>query len=429
MSSCYIFIDPNARWLQPAAKLARQGNTVVAVLIDIYDGLLRGWRDVTEDIYIIQDFEEESLIEQIRVVAGRYSKPVVFCETDRYMIAVAKACDRMKIRFPSLDGTISARNKALTREATSKNRGFRFRHAPSLDDLRLAAEDVGYPCIIKPAAGAGSCLAYPIYNKSHVSWYLDEAGRSLSKIAPKQRWFVDSGWLCETLVSGPMVTVFIAADGRDIKAFALARNLRQTLSECVGFGSITPALNGVKADSIFKFAEASCQKLNLRLGVFDVEIIIGSHGLVLVEVNPRPPGGEMLTALSASSDRDIFEYILNIYSGSALASNPPRFTREVLIWKLMAAESGALRLPLACALKQVLPNGLEYIYRSTREEQFVHQLDCLARVIIPTDDAVKMFNAVSNLTPQMSEVLGVQLLSGELPLLPDSYMCSNEITR
>jgi hypothetical protein len=52
---------------------------------------------------------------------------------------------------------------------------------------------------------------------------------------------------------------------------------------------------------IFDYALKVCTLLQLRLGVFDVELIASDEGPILLEVNPRPMGGEMISGYEVSS--------------------------------------------------------------------------------------------------------------------------------
>ncbi|MGO7955556.1 ATP-grasp domain-containing protein [Rhizobium leguminosarum] len=308
----------------------------------------------------------------------------------------------------------------MTRRIVTPSVGLTSTHAVTLSGLKRAAEVVGYPCILKPALGSGSCLAYPAYRPSDVDWYVQEARSNLSELTQEHRWFAAGGWICETYLHGPLVTVYVVADGARIVAFGYARNMRQTLSECIGFGSIISSASRVQWRSVLSYAENCCRDIGLDIGVFDVEIIVTDNGPVLVEVNPRPPGGEMLSALSLASDDDIFSFVCETYAG-AQRHRIPHFNKDVVIWKILSAEDGNICADVGKSVDAILqdePVFHKFVYL---EAGPVRQLDCIARVLIPTSSGADKFRSINAKIGKLASLIGVDLLSGNLPALPWEY--------
>ncbi len=416
MSRCYAFVDANTRWLPAAENCARNRDFVIPIFFDPSPDVLETWANISTKVFVCNHCCASELRHVLQQIAQDFGMPVVMCETDQFLLQVAYACQHANIPFSSYDSILNARDKYRTRLLTSKSSRLHVQRTYNLTELSSLANRVGYPCILKPAAGTGSCLTYPAYNTSHVDWYINEVKSSLAKLSKESQWFAEFGWICETLICGPMVTAFVAADGVDVKTFAVARNIGQSLSECIGFGSITPAISGDKLSMVHAFAEARCRDIDLNYGIFDVEIILSKGGPELVEINPRPPGGQMLSALSLATDGDVLGFIMDIYSGYKVALYPPFFNKEVLIWKLMPAENGVLKESIECALSKVVPKHIQYHYHPLPHRNDVKQLDCLARVLFPCESGEQRFALLRDLTVEMSRLIGVELLLGELSM-------------
>lgn len=418
MSRCFVFIDANKRWIEHASQMLSSGDEVYSLIITVYDDIVDSWKRITDNVFVEPLFDKNAIEKIIGIAFRKFGESThVYCETDRFLYDVSLVCRDFSIPFTCADAIVKARNKAETRKSVLPSSGLISIHSDTLSGLNSAAKVVGFPCVLKPAMGTGSCLAYPAYADGDIEWFVHEAQTSLAALPQDHRWFAAGGWICETYLKGPLVTVFVMADGRKVEAFGHARNIRQTLSECIGMGSIISGTGNIGWQEILQYAENCCRDIGLDLGIFDVEIILTSDGPVLVEVNPRPPGGEMLSALSLVSDVDIFSYMIEIYAGSQHPTTP-YFGRDVLIWKIVSAEDGNICSDVGAAIDVILGGDTvshKLLYIQSGE---VGQLDCIARVLIPALDGREQFRCVNEKIGQLSKLLGVDLLRGDLPQLP-----------
>jgi phosphoribosylamine-glycine ligase len=382
------------------------------------------WRDFATRTVCLRDNFKVELKAWLSVTKSKNPRIVVFCETDRLLIDVSCVCRELCIRFTSHEAVVLARRKDLLRQKLNdrfKVPNFKFQSAKKITGIGEAIRDVGLPCILKPVSGAGSALVYPIRDARDVDWFVDEYESELKRLEQDEFWFSKDGWLCETLVEGPMVTAFVACNGHTCRTIAVAQNLSQPLNSCVGFGSFCPSLEASKSEILSKFSEQVCMHLGLDYGFFDVEIILGDDGPVLIEVNPRPPGGEMLSTLDTSASVDLFRFILDLFEERNVALRQIEFKQDYLIWKIMSSEHTILTADISAFLQGFLDETGAFLANALTKGEHIKPLDTLARLIVPISDKTESFNQLSRMTTEFSDRSGVRLIEGNFQKLP-SYL-------
>ncbi|OLS47343.1 hypothetical protein BV379_03000 [Rhodovulum sulfidophilum] len=330
------------------------------------------------------------------------------------------------MKFTSLASILSARDKAITRANLpdfSNFPWFKFSTFERVKDLAVVSRRIGYPCVVKPSSATGSILAYPLYGEEDAKWMIDHC-HSISYLQDERAgWMLGSGWICETLIDAPIITVFVVADAAGIRAVALARNARQDINLCVGFGSVLPVEISASMVSLLEFAENACRGLGLDLGFFDVEIFLTNAGPILIEVNARPPGGEMLRALDASTSEDLFWEILRIYGGEKSNLRRDSFYGCMSVYKIMAAEAVCLRKSVCSVIQKLFSEFdiLFYVEQECCQILELEPLDLIARIVSPTDNPMVTFSDMTRRTELASRDLGFDLILGNLPDLPELY--------
>jgi len=100
---------------------------------------------------------------------------ITFAENS--VIAVAGVAEALGLPSIGVDAAIKSRNKYLMRQAYEKA-GVpipRYRLAHNLDEALVAADDFGYPVIIKPTMGGGSYFVHRIDSREEMIEKFDEA--------------------------------------------------------------------------------------------------------------------------------------------------------------------------------------------------------------------------------------------------------------
>jgi formate-dependent phosphoribosylglycinamide formyltransferase (GAR transformylase) len=173
-----IFISPGfpAEMPQFTQGLAQVGARVLGV----GDGPLAGLPDdarhaLSDYLQVRQLWDEDATIEEIhRWVRGR-SIDRIECLWEPGVVLAARLRETLGIPGMGVQQALAFRDKELMKEKLDEAgvRTPRHARARTTEEVREAAERIGYPLIIKPIAGAGSADTYPVHDDQDLEQSLE----------------------------------------------------------------------------------------------------------------------------------------------------------------------------------------------------------------------------------------------------------------
>ncbi|MFD3806660.1 ATP-grasp domain-containing protein [Streptomyces sp. NPDC058619] len=225
-----------------------------------------------------------------------------------YVDAAARIAHQLGLPGLPLETAEAVRDKTRMRSLLSAA-GIRVpRYAPVLapGDLDAAAAAVGFPCVLKPAAGSGSIQVSRVDDREQ----LHAAYRRLADRAD----FVfdqpeDGRALLEQYLDGPEYSVEGYVSGDRVTIVSLTRKLLGAEPYFVELGHVVQADLGPDARSrIGDYTTAVVTGLGIGLGPFHAEVRLTEEGPVLVEIGARLAGdriAELITLATGVSLRHI----------------------------------------------------------------------------------------------------------------------------
>jgi biotin carboxylase len=345
------FVDANPAALEAIARASDEGHVVSYI--------------ESPDPYYRATAENQSLIARAdRVVRGVRTtdaaavtaalarchawKPVDFAVSHHELAveAVAMSCQALGLPGTSPRAVLTARRKDLLRAALRDAgiAGPEFAMAPDADSAVAAADEIGYPVVVKPPSGTDSRLASVARDRAEVRAACARMlGDGLDTLPPGWREQFSRGVLVEGYLSGPLVSAEIGMrDGR-CYLFCVSGRTRARDDEVIEIGPHIPAeLPGAQERECAAYAESVCRAIGLDLGIFHLEMIVTPRGPVLVEANPRIMGGIMPTVYQHATGRSIYSGFLQIISGAPVDCAPSRFDGCVTGRRFFASEDGSL---------------------------------------------------------------------------------------
>jgi len=212
----------------------------------------------------------------------------------------------------------------------------RFAAARTLREGRLAAEEVGYPSVLKPADSGGQRGVFRLESLDDLDAHLHAA-------------------LSESPTGEAIVEEFV--DGTEMNGIAIARRgdvLPLTLSDRlrppgIGFGvgwiHLYPAsIYGDQLEAAERTMVRSVRALGLRDGIAFPQLIATADGGVrVVEVAARIPGGQMGDLVRHAVGVDLVEVALRQAVGDEIPDElvRPKFTQPLAI-RFFTAQPGPL---------------------------------------------------------------------------------------
>ena len=208
----------------------------------------------------------------------------------------------------------------------------RFAALRTLSERRRAADEVGFPAVLKPADSGGQRGIFRVESVDEIEIHLHEA-------------------LAASPTGEAILEQFV--DGTELNGIVLARNgetIPLTLSDRmrppgIGFGVgwihvYPPTVPASQLEEAERVASHTVRALGLRTGIAFPQLIAASEGgVAVVECAARVPGGQMADLVRHAVGVDIVEVQIRMALGEELPDELvlPRFRQPLAIRFLTAA--------------------------------------------------------------------------------------------
>ena len=212
----------------------------------------------------------------------------------------------------------------------------RFAAVRTLAERRRAADEVGFPAVLKPADSGGQRGVFRVESLDDVDAHLYEA---LAASPTGEA-------ILEEFVDGVEMNGIVVARGGDAVTLTLSDRLRPPgIGFGVGWIHVYPAtLFGERLAEAERIAARTASALGLETGIAFPQLIAAPDGrIVVVECAARIPGGQMADLVHFAVGVDLVEVQLRIALGDELPDELvlPRFSQPLAI-RFLTAQPGPL---------------------------------------------------------------------------------------
>jgi len=212
----------------------------------------------------------------------------------------------------------------------------RFAALRTISETRRAADEVGFPSVIKPADSGGQRGIFRVESLDDIHAHLHEA----LSASPTGEAIV------EQFVEGiEMNGIVIARDGASFPLTLSDRLRPPGIGFGVGWIHVYPATTyGEQLDESERVAAHTVNALGLRTGIAFPQLIAAPDGrVVVVECAARIPGGQMADLVRHATGVDLVEVQIRMALGDELPDElvVPRFKQPLAI-RFLTAEPGPL---------------------------------------------------------------------------------------
>jgi biotin carboxylase len=332
------------------------------------------------------------------------------------VLPAAQLAVHLDIPRTNLDAIAAARDKARCREildaAGIPSLAFRVARGP--DEALAAADSIGYPVIVKPAAGAAkvnTTIARSAHDVRRHFAALPEATRAL---APGLAEHFDDRFLVEELAVGPLYSVEVASDGQAFTPLVVVRRKTGRDNAVLELGSTVPSgLLPADERETGDYAVRACRSLALGLGMYHVEVIRTKKGPRLIEVNPRIAGGAIPDLVTAATGRNLFQLLIELHAQGTIPREPFAGIAGASHSFITAAADCTVRPDLPEdwfeAFRPRIHSGWCSIRPGARLRRMDGNLSVYGVVRVVTDDFQAAENACDQLFGEIEETLGIPL--------------------
>jgi carbamoylphosphate synthase large subunit len=336
-----IFLEPSFpdNQKQFVRALHDVGATVVGIgerPNDWLDDDVRSWLTHYEQVPSVVD--EPRLIEAVRWVQSRLWVDRLEATVEAHVMAAARAREATGIPGTSVHTTYLCRDKPAMKEAL-RAAGIpcaRSASARNGNDIRQFAADIGFPIIVKPAAGAGASGTERVNSADEL-----DAAIARSRVDHGEEVAV------EEFVDGHEGFYdTICIDGRVVMDFAT--HYYPNVLEAMRTRWISPQfvttnrIDGSEYRELRDLGQRVVEALGIGTSATHMEWFSGPKGLYFSEIGCRPPGVRAWDLYAAANDIDIYrEWANAIVHGNV--SRPPSRRFSAGIIALRPDQDGTIR--------------------------------------------------------------------------------------
>jgi carbamoylphosphate synthase large subunit len=313
-----IFIEPSFPHNQRefVRALHQAGATVIGIGETPQDRLaddIKGW--LSHYVQVQSVVHEPSLLRAVQQVQARVSVDRIEATVEAHIMAAAKAREAAGIAGTSVRTAYLCRDKPAMKEAL-REAGIpcaQSTRASDPEDAREFAQQVGYPLIIKPPAGAGASGTWKVHDANELERVIWECGLADgTDVAIEEFIEGHEGYLDTLTINGKVVHEFITHYYPNVLT---AMRERWVSPQMITTNRIeAPGYREVR-----QMGRDVIGALEIGTSATHMEWFAGPKGLKFSEIGCRPPGVAQWDVYNAANDFDLY-----LEWASALAHGRPQ---------------------------------------------------------------------------------------------------------
>jgi S-sulfo-L-cysteine synthase (3-phospho-L-serine-dependent) len=341
-----LFVEPSFYGVS-FVKEAKKLNCKVVVLVSSQESpKTYGYEGLYDDLIVCDIKDPDSIYQAIHASPYFEKFDALIPATDYASANVSKVAEKLSVKGVPYKAALCARNKNIARDVYAKHNvpSAKYAVVKTIDDAIIAAENIGYPLVLKPTNAASSQNVFFIKNKDDLAHYFKII--TAFKIS-YMNFKVNEEYLLEEYLTGPEFSVEIFVDNGNTAFSEVTEKQTSLLPYFVETMHVFPtSIANEYKDQIIKVAKSALDAIGFDNGPAHVEVKLTQEGPKIIEVNGRP-GGDNIT-----SDLIINAYGVNIFKETVL-----KYLDEPLGLKKQVDQASAIAF--ICAEKDGVVNSID----------------------------------------------------------------------
>lgn len=268
-----------------------------------------------DNVLTLETNDVAKLIEDLRDLHRvlRFDGVMTIC--DYYVETVRTVADALELPSPFPSTVADLRHKHLVRESLDRvgipNPAYRV--TTSWEQTRSAAEDIGYPLVIKPTDLASSAYVTLVRSVSELELAYDAQRAFPRNFRDQHR---DALFLLEEYMEGEEVSVEGYAVDGETTIIGITDKSLTGAPYFIEDGHMFPAeIDDATASQLSAFALRALHAVGHDHGPSHTEIKLTADGLRLIEINPRLPGNYIAELIRHVTGIDLLQATVELAAG------------------------------------------------------------------------------------------------------------------
>jgi carbamoylphosphate synthase large subunit len=300
-----IFIEPSFPYNQRefVRGLHQAGATVIGIGERPQEHLaddVKGW--LSHYVQVQSVVHEPSLLRAVQQVQARVHVDRLEATVEAHIMAAAKAREAAGIPGTSVRTAYLCRDKPAMKDVL-REAGIacaQSTRASEPDDARDFAQQVGYPLIIKPPAGAGASGTWKVRDDNELERVIWECGLADgAEVAIEEFIEGHEGYLDTLTINGEVVHEFITHYYPNVLVAMRERWISPQMIT-------TNRLDEPGYQEVRKMARDVIKILDIGTSATHMEWFFGPKGLKFSEIGCRPPGVGQWDVYNTANDFDLY---------------------------------------------------------------------------------------------------------------------------
>ncbi|GAB2027256.1 ATP-grasp domain-containing protein [Lactovum odontotermitis] len=307
-----LIVEPSFYGVSFAKEAKKLGNKVVALVTNSNDPKKYGYEDYVDKLIICDIRSADSMYEAICSNDYLGQVDALISGTDYALAETAKVAEKLGIFGISYRTAVLARNKDKAREVF-QDKGVpsaKYSVVKNVKEAREAAQEIGYPVVLKPTNAASSQNVFFIDDEDSLLRAFD----TISGFKTSYMNFdIRDEYLIEEYLEGQEFSVEIFVKNSKIIFSEVTEKITTPLPYFVEEFHIFPtSVYQNKKNEIITTAKQGLEAIGFSDGPAHVEVKYTKKGAKIIEINGRP-GGDNIT-----SDLIVDAYGINIFKETIL---------------------------------------------------------------------------------------------------------------
>jgi S-sulfo-L-cysteine synthase (3-phospho-L-serine-dependent) len=276
--------------------------------------------DCVDEFVSCATHELEPLLEAVKEVDARQPLDALLSVAEYEVVPAAEAARQLGLPGPDPDAVRIARNKADQRRRWAE-RGVpipEFRAVTTVAQAVRAAEEIGLPCVVKPADETSGAF---VVRCTTVAEVVDGFRAVVAKPTNRRGQPRHPEVLVEECLVGFEVSVEVLAEAGSVRVLGVTDKLLGGRNRFIELGHNFPtSLPEPIKGELARAAVAATNAVGFDLGIAHVELKYTAGGPKLVEINPRPAGDQITELMDRSLGLSTMELVLRLYLGESVGA-------------------------------------------------------------------------------------------------------------
>jgi biotin carboxylase len=366
----------------------------------------------------VASLDDNDLHKVLVEVNEKRSIDAIISTSEASIVPVAREAERFGTLYPRSQALINAvfknRCRLVLRDAGIRSPDFEVLNEDKL--IERGPKHVKLPFVVKPTRGFGKQFSAICKSEQDFKNFASSVKQSRQDSDRILDQLVSRDYLVEEYVDGSLHSAEIIVQEGVVSCYATTVRFRSYYNEMLEMTATMPSgLTTQQNDAIKKYVQEVFTALDLKVGLYHVELLMDKDGPCLVEINARMMGSVAPQMYRMMTSIDPFEMLVRIHLGQHVDIDDSVLKSAGTVVTVGSRNGGVIRADYDdAALQRLLKRyGIEFctlnLYGGRELTQYEGNLSVIGHVIVLGDTPLGVARTGHQFLTDLEPIMGVEL--------------------